>query len=115
MAIMRKFITNANLIKVIEQLYSKSTSAVLYNGSLGECCRKTFGVRQGCILSSTLSSIFLERLGNDALEDHVVTVSTGGRNITNLRFADDVDGLDDKDELARLVWRLGGTYADYRM
>ena len=29
----------------------------------------------------------------DALEDHEGTVSTGGRAITNFRFADDIDGL----------------------
>ncbi|GFS04927.1 endonuclease-reverse transcriptase [Elysia marginata] len=29
----------------------------------------------------------------DALEDHFGTVSIGGRPITNLRFADDIDGL----------------------
>ena len=28
----------------------------------------------------------------DALEDHEGTVSIGGRTITNLRFADDIDG-----------------------
>ena len=29
----------------------------------------------------------------DALEDHEGTVSIRGRTITNLRFADDIDGL----------------------
>ena len=29
----------------------------------------------------------------DALEDHKDTVSIGGRTITNLLFADDIDGL----------------------
>ena len=43
----------------------------------------------------------------DALEDHEGTVSIGGRTITNLRFADDIDGLArDEEELAKLVERL---------
>ena len=43
----------------------------------------------------------------DALEDHEDTVSTGGRTITNLRFADDVHGLaGEEEELANLVERL---------
>ena len=43
----------------------------------------------------------------DALEDHEGTVSTGGRTITNLRFADDTDGLaGEEEELAKLVERL---------
>ena len=43
----------------------------------------------------------------DALEDHEGTVSIGGRTITNLRFADDIDCLGGEDEeLAKLVERL---------
>ena len=34
----------------------------------------------------------------DALEDHEGTVSIGGRTITNLRFADDIDGLAGEEE-----------------
>ena len=40
----------------------------------------------------------------DASEDHEGTVSTGGRTITNFRFADDIDGLaGEAEELAKLV------------
>ena len=35
----------------------------------------------------------------DALEDHEGTESIGGRTITNLRFADDTDGLAGEEEL----------------
>ena len=42
--------------------------------------------------------IFLERITTDALEDHNGTVSIGGRAITNLRFADDIDGLAGEEE-----------------
>ena len=43
----------------------------------------------------------------DALEGHEGTVSIGGRTITNLRFADDIDGLaGEEEELANLVERL---------
>ena len=42
-----------------------------------------------------------------ALEDHKGTVSIGGRSITNLHFADDIDGLTgEEEELANLVVRL---------
>ena len=34
----------------------------------------------------------------DALEDHEGPVSIGGRTITNLRFADDIDGLAGEEE-----------------
>ena len=41
---------------------------------------------------------FLERIMSDALEDHDVIVSIGGRNITNLRFADDIDALAEEEQ-----------------
>ena len=44
---------------------------------------------------------------NDAQENHKGTVSIGDRTITNLRFADDIDGLKGKEkELAALVDHL---------
>ena len=48
--------------------------------------------------SVTLFNIFLERIMTDALEDHEGTVSIGGRTITNLRFADNIDGLAGEEE-----------------
>ena len=104
---MKKYNISTILIKVIKNLYNKATSAVLFNGSIGDWFRTTAGVRQGCLLSPTLFNIFLERIMTDALEDHEVTVSIGGRTITNLRFADDIDGLaGEEEELANLVERL---------
>ena len=61
-------------------------------------------IRQGCLLSPTLFNIFLERIMSDALEEHDGKVSIGGRNITNLRFADDLDALaEEEQELEALV------------
>ena len=52
----------------------------------------------------------------DALEDHERTVSTGGRTITNLRFADDIDGLaGEEEELANLVERHDKASTAYGM
>ena len=43
----------------------------------------------------------------DALEDHEGTVSIGGRAVTNLRFADDIDGLaGEEEELANGTMQL---------
>ena len=53
------------------------------------------------------STHFWKRIMASALEDQEGTVSTGGRTITNLRFADDIDGLAGEEEvLAKLVQRL---------
>ena len=106
-ATMRKYNISANLVPTIEQLYDKATSAAQMNGSIGEWFRTTVGVRQGCLLSPTLFNIFLERIMSDALEEHDGKVSIGGRNITNLRFADDIDALaEEEQELEALVESL---------
>ena len=115
-ATMRKYNTNGNLVRTIEQLYDKATSAVQMNGSIGEWFRTTVGVRQGCLLSPTLFNIFLERTMSDALEEHDGKVSIGGRNITNLRFADDIDALaEEEQELEVLVESLDKTCTRYKM
>ena len=52
----------------------------------------------------------------DALEDHEGTVSIEGRTVTNLRFADDIDGLaGEEQELAKLVERLDKASTAYGM
>ena len=101
---MRLYNFNVNLIHVIENLYNKTNSAVYLNGDIGDWFRTTVGVRQGCLLSQSLFNIFLERIMTDALEDHQGTVSIGGRTITNLRFADDIDGLAGKEEELARLW-----------
>ena len=51
--------------------------------------------------------MFLKRIMTNALENHEGTVSSGGRRTTNLRFADDIDGLaGEEEEMAKLVERL---------
>ena len=113
---MRLYNININLITVIQKLYEKATSAVCFNNSIGDWFKTLVGVRQGCLLSPFLFSILLERIMTDALEDHAGTVSIGGRTITNLRFADDIDGLAGTEtELTNLVERLDKTSAAYGM
>ena len=52
----------------------------------------------------------------EALEDHEGTVSTGGRTITNLLFADEISGLAGyEEELANLVEHLNKASTAYGM
>ena len=50
-----------------------------------------------------------------ALEDHEGTVRIRGRTITNLRFADDIDGLAGEGKLAKLVECLDKASTAYGM
>ena len=53
---------------------------------------------------------------SDALEEHDRKVSIGGRNITNVRFADDIDALaEEEQELEALVESLDKTCPRYKM
>ena len=85
--------TTTNLVRAIEGLGDYAISAVQMNGSTGERARTTVGVRQECLLSSTLFNIFLERIMFDALENHNGKLNIRGRTITKLRFGDDIDAL----------------------
>ena len=67
-------------------------------------------------MSTLTHPLQLERIMADASEDHEGTVSFGGRTITNLRFADDIDGLaGEEEELANLVERLDKASTAYSM
>ena len=90
---MKIFNINLKLIENIQNLYSKADIAVYFDEKVGEWFPTTTGVRQGCLLSPTLFNIMLEQIMNDASDTHVGTVNIVGRIITNLRFADDIDGL----------------------
>ena len=66
-------------------------------GSTGEWFITTVGGRQR-FLSSTFLKIFLEQIMPYAQEEHDGNVSIGGKNITNLRFADDIDALAEEEQ-----------------
>ena len=113
---MQKYNISANLDRIIEQLYDEAASAVQMTGSIGEWFRTIVGVRQGCLLSPTLFNISLERIKSDSVEEHDGKVSKGGRNITNLRFADDIDALaEEEQESEALVESLDKTCTRYKM
>ena len=106
-ATMRLYNINDNLIRTTECLYNKATSTVYHDNNKGEWFRTTIGVRKGCLLSPTLFNIFLQRRMADAIEDHEGRVRIGGRTITNLHFANDIDGLAGQEqELVKLVNHL---------
>ena len=52
---------------------------------------------------------------SDVLEEHDGKISIGGRNITYLRFADDIDALaEEEQELEALVESLHKTFTRYK-
>ena len=106
-----------NLERIIEHLYDKAINAGLMNGSIREWFRTTVEVRQGCLLSPTLFNIFIGRIMSGAVEEYDGKGSKGGRNITNMQFANDIDAIaEGKQQVgAALVKSLDKTCTSYKL
>ena len=97
--------------------YKVSTmSAALVQGATGEWFHTSVGARQGCLHTPTLLNISPEDIMTHALQNYNGTIRIGGRKITNLRFADDIDGITgEEDELTKLVHNLDTAAAKFGM
>ena len=90
--IMLEFCFQKHLVSLISQLYTEQKATIRWNGEQCSLFDIKRGVRQGCILSPHLFSIYTEMIMRKAdIEDMGITI--GGRNITDLRYADDTDLL----------------------
>ena len=57
------------------------------------------GVRQGCILSLCLFNLYVEYIMRNAgLEEAQAGIKIAGRNINNLRYADDTTLMEESEE-----------------
>ena len=89
---------------------------MLFISIQGQMCKKTVGVRHGCLLSPVLFNLFLEEIISGIQDEHLSTISTGWRNLSNLRFADDIDLLvGSNDELKILTNKLSNSDSRYGM
>ena len=65
------------------------------------------GVRQSCILSSCLFSLYAENIMRKAVLDEAQAgIKITGRNINNLRYADDTTLMAESKELKSLLMKL---------
>ena len=66
------------------------------------------GVRQGCILSPCLFNLYAEYITQDAgLDEAQAGIKIAGRNINNLRYADDITLMaESEEELKHLLMKL---------
>ena len=105
--VLRSFNMHKGLVQAIQAIHENSSSAILLNSQLRELFKTTGGVRQGCLLSTILFNLFLEKIMQETLHNHHTSISIGGRPICNLRFADDFDLMGGSyDELQDLTKRL---------
>ena len=65
------------------------------------------GVRQGCILSPCLFNLYAEDIMRNAgLEETEAGIKIAGRNINNLRYADDTILMAESEELKSLLMKV---------
>ena len=104
------------LITFICQLYKQARIVVMFQGAVDDWFCLTVRVCQDCLLSSTLFNIFLEWIMGEALDNASSMVSISSRNISNLRYADDINIVARSDtELAKLVQSLDSVSRKYGM
>ena len=89
---------------------------MLYNSIQGQMFKTIVGVRQGCLLSPVLFNLFIEEIKAGIQDEHFSTISIGGRNLSNLIFADDIDLIaGSNDELQTLTNKLSSSASRYGM
>ena len=75
--------------RLIEGLYLSQTSVIKFNGDLSDSAIIGQGVRQGCLISPILFTLYVEKMMVEAFEDCDLGIRVGGNRTRDIRFADD--------------------------
>ena len=84
------------LIRLIKAIYGETQLAVLVNGHLSEWFQMTVGNRQGNPLLPRSFALFLGRIMDKIKNREDSGVSVHGNRVNNLRFADDIDIIEQR-------------------
>ena len=94
-----------HLTSLLRNLYAGQEAAVRTGQGTTDWFQIGKGVRQGCILSPCLSHLHAEYIMRNAvLEEAQVGIKIAGRNINNLRYADDTTRMAENEEELKSLW-----------
>ena len=97
-------------MRLLEDLYSKSVSAVRVDRELTEWFKATVRVRQGCNLSPYLFNLLLEAMMKETLKETDAGVDISCQRVNNLRFADDIDLIaESPEQLQKLTVKINNS------
>ena len=88
-----------HLTCLLRNLYAGQEATVRTGHATTEWFHIGKGVRQGCLLLPCLLNFYAEyKMRNAGLEEAQVGIKIAGRNITNLRYADDTTHMAESEE-----------------
>ena len=93
-----------HLICLLRNLYAGQEATVRTGHGTTDWFQTGKGARQGCILSPCLFNFYAEYIMRNAeLEEAQAGIEIAGRNINNLRYADDTTPIAESVELKSLI------------
>ena len=96
-----------HLICLLRNLYAVQEATVRTGHGTTDWFQIGKGVRQGCILSPCLFNLYAEYIMRNAgLEEAKAGIKIAGRNINNLRYADDTTLMAESEELKSLLMKV---------
>jgi hypothetical protein len=102
--------------RLIKTLYMNQEAVVKVNGDLSEPGEIGRGVRQGCLLSPLLFSLYVEMMMEEAMEESEEGVKVGGYLLRDVRFADDQGMVANTEKgLQKIMDRLNDTAKAFDM
>ena len=93
-ATLRSYGIEEKMVTLLQKIYEKAQSTVRIGKHQGEWFHTDLGTRQGDPLSPLLFITYLERI-MDHVKESNCGIRLGGMLINNLRFADDIDLIDE--------------------
>ena len=106
--ILKEMAISDHLICLLRNLYTVQEATIRTGHGTTDWFQIVKGVRQGCILSPCLFNFYAEYLMRNAgLEEAQVGIKIAGRNINNLRYADDTTLMaESEEELKSLLMKV---------